>query len=384
LKAGDTMTGQLIVPTVRGALKSPSGYAGYGTNDWTAAFQATPISSWAFMEDQSAGGPTGQWWFNVNMRHQNGGGYWGMQQAWGWEDNANEFYTRNFQNGVASSWVRFLNSNNFGTYALPIAGGTITGALTVNGNLNVGGASHLNDTYTARDATSGALFFGSSGAQYIYHAGGNWTFAGPAATAYFPSVQFFINANATSGASTFYFDGSGTKYLGYNGTDFTFDGGYVYAPTPPAADNSTKLATTAWVGANASGFPAGTVLPFYNAAAPTGWTKLTTQNDKALRVVSGSGGVAGGTNAFSTVMAQTVVGGHTLIASEMAAHQHNMTQYQQQANGGVAGGGLNPIMPNGQGAYPAPGTDTVGSNAAHNHTITMAIQYVDLILASKN
>lgn len=46
--------------------------------------------------------------------------------------------------------------------------------------------------------------------------------------------------------------------------------------------------------------PSGTVMLFYQAVAPTGWTKLTTQNDKALRVVSGAGGGAGGTHALSS------------------------------------------------------------------------------------
>ena len=40
-------------------------------------------------------------------------------------------------------------------------------------------------------------------------------------------------------------------------------------------------------------FAAGTSLLFYNASAPTGWDKVTAgANDQALRVVSGSGGVA--------------------------------------------------------------------------------------------
>lgn len=46
--------------------------------------------------------------------------------------------------------------------------------------------------------------------------------------------------------------------------------------------------------------PAGSVMVFYQASAPVGWTKVVTQNDKALRVVSGSGGVSGGTHPLST------------------------------------------------------------------------------------
>src|SRR5882672_6730308 len=57
--------------------------------------------------------------------------------------------------------------------------------------------------------------------------------------------------------------------------------------------------------------PPGSVMVFYQATAPVGWTKIVSQHDKALRVSSGTGGLAGGTNPFSTVMAQTVVGNHT-------------------------------------------------------------------------
>jgi len=75
------------------------------------------------------------------------------------------------------------------------------------------------------------------------------------------------------------------------------------------------------IGISAS-VPSGTVMLFYQAAAPIGWTKLTTQNDKAIRVVSGSGGVAGGTNPFSTVMAQTATGNHTLVKAEISGWHH--------------------------------------------------------------
>lgn len=98
-------------------------------------------------------------------------------------------------------------------------------------------------------------------------------------------------------------------------------------------------------GAGISEFATGTALLFYQAAAPTGWTKSITNNDKALRVVSGTtGGSAGGTSAFSTVFANqtpsgsvstsitgvagsvTVSGGSvgatTLTASQIPAHTH--------------------------------------------------------------
>jgi hypothetical protein len=45
--------------------------------------------------------------------------------------------------------------------------------------------------------------------------------------------------------------------------------------------------------------PVGTKMAFFQAAVPTGWTQDTSQNDKVMRVVSGTGGGYGGTWALS-------------------------------------------------------------------------------------
>jgi hypothetical protein len=127
-------------------------------------------------------------------------------------------------------------------------------------------------------------------------------------------------------------------------------------------------------------FPSATVSLFYQASAPTGWTKVTTQNDKALRVVSGSGGVAGGTNAFSSVMAQSVVGSYTLTIADTPNHGHPYTAPgPNDAMTPFSGGALNS-----SGSPAAANTGAVGGGGAHNHTIMMSIQYIDIILASKN
>jgi hypothetical protein len=123
--------------------------------------------------------------------------------------------------------------------------------------------------------------------------------------------------------------------------------------------------------------PAGTVMVFYQAAAPTGFTKLTSQNDRALRVVSGAGGTAAGSYAFSTVMAQSGTGLLTPSVSYMAAHQHTYAEAAWQA--GYPGGVVWSGDPGGRIASGA-----LGGNAAHNHSILMSMQYLDVILASKN
>jgi hypothetical protein len=48
-------------------------------------------------------------------------------------------------------------------------------------------------------------------------------------------------------------------------------------------------------------FPAGTQMPFAQAAAPTGWTKNTDVDNAMMRVVSTSGGGTGGSQNFTSV-----------------------------------------------------------------------------------
>lgn len=50
--------------------------------------------------------------------------------------------------------------------------------------------------------------------------------------------------------------------------------------------------------------PSGTYMLFDSTNAPTGWTKNTTHNDKALRLVSGSVST-GGSSSFSTVLSSS-------------------------------------------------------------------------------
>jgi hypothetical protein len=159
--------------------------------------------------------------------------------------------------------------------------------------------------------------------------------------------------------------------------------------------------------------PSGTTMVFYQAAAPTGWTKQTTQNDKALRVVSGSGGVAGGTNPFSTVMAQTITGDHTLARAEIPAGilssatntitvyiAGSSTNYAPTSGSGWTGmyaalggptyygiyspGASTSYASYGQYAQNIQVQSTNTGGGAHNHPLTMAMQYCDVILCSKN
>ena len=168
------------------------------------------------------------------------------------------------------------------------------------------------------------------------------------------------------------------------------------APTASAATNSTQLATTAYATtaiaaiAFPSTFAAGTKLVFYQASAPTGWTKVTSHNDKALRVVSGSGGGSGGSTSFSSAFTHShsdsfSVNNHTLTISQIPSHTH----YSGWKTGsGDGSAGQYATLHEGSASVQ---TGSAGSGAAHNHGLsgsvssaTISPQYVDVIICSKD
>lgn len=170
------------------------------------------------------------------------------------------------------------------------------------------------------------------------------------------------------------------------------------------------------VTASASGnpIPSGSKMLFVQTAAPTGWTKDTTHNDKALRVVSGTAG-SGGTVAFSTVMgtaratdtvtatgsigSTTVTGSvnaSSLSVGQLASHNHGLEQGPY-----TGGGNWTPPGSNTQFGVNAATTHTGGneghshgfSGGSHNHSLSMNghfhstnlnVQYVDTIIATKD
>ena len=160
---------------------------------------------------------------------------------------------------------------------------------------------------------------------------------------------------------------------------------------------------TTWTSAAApaSAFASGTVLLFYQAAAPTGWTQVTTQNDKALRVVSGTGGGAAGTTAFTTVFANQTptittsglsAAATTLSTSQIPSHSHTTTAAGNTWGGsGCGGSGIQTDQPVGGATDTLTGTAGTGGSHTHSLTgsatssaITLNVQYIDIILCSKN
>jgi hypothetical protein len=176
--------------------------------------------------------------------------------------------------------------------------------------------------------------------------------------------------------------------------------------SPGASGNVLTSNGTAWTSVAAAAFNSGTLMLFQQTAAPTGWTKQTTHNNKALRVVSGTAST-GGSVAFTTAFASQAVAGsvgvtlsgggsvsaHTLSTAEIPSHQHT-SPYNKTGNAGLGG---NDIGGESRNAV-AWSVGATGGGGAHSHgftnpsysgsftgtAINLAVQYVDLIIASKD
>lgn len=165
-------------------------------------------------------------------------------------------------------------------------------------------------------------------------------------------------------------------------------------------------------------YPAGTVKLFYQASAPTGWTRVATQNNKALRVVSGAGGGSGGTTNFTTVLStgsgnlsvtvnntfpvQVVpglgqnIGNTTLALSQLPDHVHAGLTGTPGGSGATpfsnAGGrlvfGSTPtsgmIESTGGGAHTHPFSGSATMNETRIFGLNLSVQYIDTIICSLN
>lgn len=126
-------------------------------------------------------------------------------------------------------------------------------------------------------------------------------------------------------------------------------------------------------------FAAGTLMLFQQTSAPTGWTKQTTHNDKALRVVSGTAS-SGGTNSFSSMFASRTSDATTLSLAQIPAHTHSELYTQITGATGLvfaAGGDYSLNEAN-------TASGSAGGGGSHTHTYDMRVQYVDLIIAAKD
>ena len=342
---------------------------------------------------------------------------------------------------------------------MPLSGGTFTGSVIVgNGGTSVSDAGLV----VSADDSGAALFLQRSGTGRfdcsVANESGSLVFRGGSDSSTVAGLTNRMSIHGSTGNVTVAQNldvGAGVDVTGnitvtgtVDGVDVatrdTLFGGLtsssgvltngVTATTQSASDNTTKVATTAYVTTaigNADAFPSGTVMLFAQSSAPTGWTKQTTHNNKALRVVSGSAS-SGGSNAFSNTFASrsltanagnTTAGGnvsvsianantsgnvnsHTLSINEIPSHSHGLGAASLgPPNGGSAArgasaaniGNMSTGNAGGGGGHShgfSGGSHNHNANAsfsgsAHNHNISVTnldleVQFVDVILAAKD
>ncbi len=166
-------------------------------------------------------------------------------------------------------------------------------------------------------------------------------------------------------------------------------------------------------------FDIGTNWIFYQASAPTYWTKSDTNNNKALRIVAGSGGVTAGSAAFTTVMSNfslggsfgfttNSTGGHPISLTETPLHSHgsggsialNAVPAAFNPDGSFAGWNGGDVNRAGGWTRTPPDTGdtttpTGTRGAAHSHPfsasatlagqpVSIAVQYIDVISCTFN
>jgi hypothetical protein len=149
--------------------------------------------------------------------------------------------------------------------------------------------------------------------------------------------------------------------------------------------------------------PAGTVMIFGQTSAPTGFTKLTDQDNAGLRVVSGTASTGGSVNFTTAFASQTPTGSvsitavsgsagaTTLSTPQIPAHSHPITLYCGGcATAGAARQNNNPAFTGttnntgGSGSHTHPFSFSSGSGTFAGNAIDLAVKYVDVIRATKD
>ncbi len=178
--------------------------------------------------------------------------------------------------------------------------------------------------------------------------------------------------------------------------------------SPSASDD---VAIKSYVDARLEG---GTKMLFVQAGAPNGWSKDMDQDNKALRIVNGTGGATGGATNFDSIFGSSKITGSTSpgVASHTHADTFSVSSDGAHVHGlqtwALGSGGQNIVTPganlpadnnsNSPGASSAPDTvsagahthplagsvTAAGSGSAHTHTRSMDIRFVDVIKCTKN
>lgn len=155
--------------------------------------------------------------------------------------------------------------------------------------------------------------------------------------------------------------------------------------TPATLQRVVSIGPVVWEDVNnGHEIPVGTKMAFFQAAVPTGWTLDATQHDKLLRVVNTSGGGTGGTWVFGGAS----VDNHTLLASEIPAHQHNISGFIDLTFTTTVDTGVTTRVWDADHVNNKLTDSNTGGGGGHNHNLVANSAYrpayIDIIIGTKN
>ena len=237
-------------------------------------------------------------------------------------------------------------------------------------------------------ATGTGITIPNGATQIVYCDGTNFVAAGGA----------FVNGTVLGVTS----GGTGLSTLTANSVML---GNGTSSPTfvaPGTAGNILTSNGTTWasVAIGGDGFASGTRMAFNQTNAPTGWTKSTSVDDAAFRLVSGSVSSGGSVNFTTAFASQTPTGSisissisgsagaTTLSTPQIPSHSHTITgggyngDSVQTERTGVSTATTNNT--GGGGSHTHPFSFNSGSATFTGNAIDLAVKYVDLIIAQKN
>lgn len=141
-----------------------------------------------------------------------------------------------------------------------------------------------------------------------------------------------------------------------------------------------------------------TPLYFYQSSAPSGWSQVTSNDNKAMRVVSGTGAGTGGSNSFTGTFTNRTysanfnvpfsagVNNHTISTPQLPSHSHPTEAGDTSCMAPTTGSGSTPAINSGtsnsgnsgnSGGHSHPAS--VSASAGWSAGIDMRVQYINVI-----
>ena len=134
--------------------------------------------------------------------------------------------------------------------------------------------------------------------------------------------------------------------------------------------------TMTWATVSTQAFPSGTKMLFNQTAAPTSWTKDTTNNNNsAIRIVTGTVGTGGSDDFTTTFGTSKTTASHTLTVAQIPPHTHTIPVSNGATVSSFPTATRNSAFTNTSGS--------TGGGQGHSHNLSnFDLKFVDVIVAT--